>query len=59
MKKSGTWIIACLVGALAIAVFLPKFGLPVAGASLVTILIIGCCVIPMVVMMYGLLSGKK
>ena len=59
MKSCHKWMIICLAGAVAIVFVLPRFGLPVEGASiLIPLLMIGCCVLPMVMMMFTSRSGK-
>ena len=59
MKNCHKWMILCVVGAIAIVFLLPKLGIPVAGASLlVTLLMVGCCVLPMLFMMKSA-SGEK
>jgi len=52
MKNCHKWMILCVVVAVAFVFVLPKFGVPLAGASLlIPILMIGCCVLPMLFMM--------
>lgn len=54
MKICHKWMIICLLGAIAVVVVLPKFGLSLAGASLlVPLLMMGCCVLPMVMMLFS------
>ena len=58
MKSCHKWMLICLLGAVAIVFILPRFGLPIVGASiLIPLLIIGCCVVPMF-MMLSSRSGK-
>lgn len=62
MKHCYKWMILCVAVALAVLFILPKFGIAVAGASLIVpILMIGCCVIPMIMMMSasGSEGGKR
>lgn len=52
MKNCHKWMIACVVGALAITFVLPILGVPLFGASLLfPLLMIACCVLPMLFMM--------
>ena len=52
MKNCYKGMIACVLIALALFVVLPKFGYTIAGASLlIPLLMIGCCVLPMLFMM--------
>ncbi len=53
-------MILCVVVAVTLFVVLPKFGVPLAGATLlIPLLMIGCCVIPMAMMMFASPSGEK
>lgn len=59
MKSCHKWMIICLLGAVAIVFLLPRFGLPIVGASiLIPLLIFACCVVPMVMIMFSSRSGK-
>ena len=59
MKNSPYWMIVCVGLALAAVVLLPQFGVPLAGASLFfLVLMIGCCVLPMLFMMRAGSDGK-
>lgn len=59
MKNCHKWMILCVVVALAFVFVLPKFGVSLAGASLLfPILMIGCCVLPMIMMMFSSRSEK-
>jgi hypothetical protein len=52
MKNCHKWMVVCVVGAIGIAFVLPQLGVPLAGSSLIVILLmIGCCVLPMLFMM--------
>lgn len=52
MKNCHKWMILCVVAALAIIFVLPKLGVSLGGVSwLVPLLMIGCCVVPMLFMM--------
>lgn len=52
MKNCNKWMLFCVAIAIAIVFLLPKFGVAVAGASLLfPLLMIGCCVLPMFFMM--------
>lgn len=61
MKHCYKWMVLCVGIALAIFVILPRFGIAIAGASLLVpiIFIIGCCVIPMLFMMRSSSHGEK
>ncbi len=60
MKNCHSWIIGCVLVALAVVFVLPKFGLPLAGASLmIPLLLIGCCVLPVVMMAFASTSKEK
>ncbi len=52
MKNCRKWMFLCVAIALAVFLILPKFGIAVAGASLIVpLLLISCCVLPMLFMM--------
>lgn len=60
MKNCHKWMLVCVVVALAIAFVLPRFGVSLAGASfLVPLLMIGCCVLPMLFMTMSARDGKE
>lgn len=60
MKSCHKGMIICLLGAIAVVFVLPKLGLPVAGASvLIPLLMFGCCVIPMVMVLFSARSEGK
>lgn len=60
MKHCYKWMLFCVAAALAVYFILPKFGIAVGGASLlVLLLMIGCCVLPMLFIMKSGIQGDK
>ncbi len=52
MKSCHKWMVACVLIALAIIFVLPRLGVSLPGAALlIPLLMIGCCVLPMLFMM--------
>lgn len=52
MKNCHRWMLACVAVAVILFVVLPRFGVAIAGASLIVpLLMVGCCVLPMLFMM--------
>lgn len=52
MKNCHRWMLGCVAVAVILFVVLPRFGVAIAGASLIfPLLMIGCCVLPMLFMM--------
>ncbi len=60
MKNCHKWMIVCAVAALALVFVLPKLGVPLGGGAslLIPLLMIGCCVLPMLFMMKAGSDGK-
>ena len=59
MKNCHRWMLACVAVAVILFVVLPRFGVSIAGASLlIPLLMVGCCVLPMLFMMKSS-SGEK
>ena len=60
MKHCYKWMAACVVMALAVAFVLPRIGVPFAGLALLApLLMIACCVLPMLFMLKAGQDGKK
>ena len=59
MKNCYKPMLICLGIAVAAILILPRFGIQIAGGSvLVGLLLIACCAVPMVIMMSGKSSGE-